>query len=138
MGDQFPGESELCTIVADLLQDQPIGVLDLGREEVQSLLHDLENFLPALLREADPHWRYDGFDDVAPKSIKKLGERTLVFRGWGLQFSIYREVPLTLFIELAHDKRRIAECECLGGEPVDQGGRPFHVAYDIRDDPTVP
>ncbi|WP_425396734.1 hypothetical protein [Aeoliella sp.] len=96
----------------------PIG----GELEDEALAQDqigLSWFIPGVLREVHPEWKYESLDGVLPLVVRRTGPLEMELIGNAILITDQTVVPVHLQLQLDESAERIRWLECRLGENVD-------------------
>ena len=104
-----------------LLRQTDIGKAIGESSEYRLLLSAFNFFIPEVLAEIHPEWKYDALDDMIPLVAEKIGEWEALY--FGLSYLIRNQclVPTYIQLQIDHTADRVNWLECRVGERGPQG-----------------
>jgi hypothetical protein len=90
-------------------------------EQRREFLLGLEFFLPGVLREIHPEWRWESLDGVIPYVARKTGNLEAEFIGHYILITDQSHTPIHLRLQLAPDVDEVSWLELKLGEKGDNG-----------------
>jgi hypothetical protein len=126
-------EASIASGLRAILAPLPVGAKIESTEEFRHALGLLEGYIPEVLRELHPEWKYESLDGILPAIAHKPAQYEIELAGECILISDQTLVPIHLRIQLAADKDEICWLECRLGERVDRVMKrvPYKWSYAI-------
>jgi hypothetical protein len=116
-------ESWFCAHLRPMLASLPsCGTLD-DSDDLRSALTALEWFLPEVLQEAHPEWKYESLDGIYPALARKSADNEIEIIGLCCLISDQTLTPLHLRLQLDSTQDAVSWLECRLGESTAAGMR---------------
>ncbi len=105
------------------LMPLPVDALIHDSKEFRSCLSSLESFVPEVLLELYPAWKFEGLDGIYPAVARKTGEREAEVLGMCILVVDQDCTPIQVRIRhsILHDEIEWMQC-CLGEQGDGKGG----------------
>jgi hypothetical protein len=114
-------EERICKYLHPILESIPVGSSIQESEGFRDALSSLEWFIPEVLCEIHPEWKYEGLDGVYPAVARKTGDREIEVIGVCCLITDQTLTPLHVRLQLAPSGDAISWLECHLGENTAEG-----------------
>lgn len=104
-----------------ILANQSSGAPIEDSEEFQQALGALEFFVPEVLSELHPEWRWESLDGIIPVVARKTGDREVEIFGLCILISDGASAPIHLRLQIAPSQDEVVWLECQLGEKGPKG-----------------
>jgi hypothetical protein len=114
-------EQRTSELLRELLKALPDGVDVVESKLLQGVLNGLEFFIPEVLREIYPYWKYESLDGIIPLTTKKASDREIEIFGLCIIISDQTLTPIHLQLQIADAVDEVTWLECRLGETSGDG-----------------
>jgi hypothetical protein len=122
-----PFEESIARKLRAILAPLPVGALIVETQQSQAVLGGLEYYLPQILHERHPEWKYESLDGFLPVVSRKTGVNEAEFFGQCILMSDQALTPIQVHLQVDIDRDEISWLECRLGKRV--CGQIAHIPY---------
>ena len=113
-----PLEESIARELRAILAPLPVGALIEETQQSQAVLNGLEFYLPQILRERHPEWKYESLDGILPVVSRKTGVNEAEFFGQCILMSDQALTPIHVHLQVDIDRNEISWLEVRLGKRV--------------------